>query len=580
MYNTHMAKDTTGRNSRSTSKKSSTALDESFIDAPRRSVSRDSADVTDAEREAAERRRRAARLAAQKKRKKKRRTLILVLLFFLFAVALLVWAIIMLVGSCHDGDSPIALDTPQQVTTLDENATLPRGVTINGAAVGETTVAAARATVAAALENTLNSVAIQLNGDGIAATLTRTELGLSYDLDTALLTALNARGSAKTVSVPIAINEETARNALIALNDTIPNHAVNATFEVQFASSGAPTFVYTDGQNGMQLDYTAILASVNEAIAGGQYQTVIAPQVTISEPDITTEDLKAITSLRAAFTTEYKYRRTSSMTDDDVANAEARDVNITKAANIINDMDDKNKDGQVGTVIKPGDTFSFNDTTGKRSSANGWAEAKAVYDGSYRKETGGGVCQVTTTMFNALLRGGLFDITHREHSIPSDYVELGFDATVDYGTIDFKFRNDTDHDLYLFVYITQSSRSKYWKDIHVELYGEALPEGVEYRCSSVEEQHIVANSPEIIEDKKLPAGDEVITRNPHDKYVITISVDKFVNGQREENMFKYTTSKYELIQQQIRIGTSVAPTETPKEEPAPEAATPPLEGGG
>lgn len=562
MYNSGMTKVGSGKSPRAASKKGAGGLDESFVDAPRRSAPSWDTD----EQEAAERRRRAARLAAKKKKQKQQRTLALVLLFFLFAVGLLVWAVIMLLDNCKE-TAPDVPDAPQQITTLDESALLPNNAAVHGVSVGGMTVGQARAAVASALEGTLNSVAIRLEGEGIATTLTRAELGLYYDLDAALLAEMNKRTGKQDVA--ILANEGTLKDALYALNETIPNHAVNATFEITYDSDGAPTFVYTDGQNGMQLDYAAISASVTEAIAAGQYQAVIAPKVAISEPDVTTADLKARTSLRASFTTEYKYRRTSSMSDDDVANAEARHENITKAAQIVN-----------GTVLKPGETFSFNDATGKRSGANGWKEAKAVYDGSYRKETGGGVCQITTTMFNALLRGGLFDISHREHSIPSDYVEMGFDATVDYGTIDFKFENDTEHNLYIFTYVTQSSSSKYWKIIHVDIYGEALPEGVEYRCRSIERDHIAADTPEIIEDRKMPEGEKVVTRNPHDKYVVSIFVDKYVNGEKVETPFEYTTSKYELIQEQIRVGTSVAPTEVPPEPedtPPPPADPPPTD---
>lgn len=126
-------------------------------------------------------------------------------------------------------------------------------------------------------------------------------------------------------------------------------------------------------------------------------------------------------SLLSAFTTQF---------DPSDAN---RTANIRIAAKALD-----------GLVIEPGGLFSFNRTVGPRIEAFGYKEAPVIIDGELVPDIGGGVCQVSTTLYNAVLLAGLKVNTRIAHSIPSAYVPLGRDATVAYDYIDFKFENNTD----------------------------------------------------------------------------------------------------------------------------------------
>lgn len=97
-----------------------------------------------------------------------------------------------------------------------------------------------------------------------------------------------------------------------------------------------------------------------------------------------------------------------------------------------------------GIVVHPGKEFSFNGSVGSRSESRGYQNAPVIVDGEYQDGIGGGVCQVSTTLFNAALLANL-EITQRyAHSKPTGYVPDGMDATVYYGVLDFKFRNNYD----------------------------------------------------------------------------------------------------------------------------------------
>lgn len=100
-------------------------------------------------------------------------------------------------------------------------------------------------------------------------------------------------------------------------------------------------------------------------------------------------------------------------------------------------------------IIRPGETFSFNDTVGPREPRTGYKDAYVIVNGEYVQGTGGGVCQVSSTLYNAVLLGNLGVVERVPHAVTVSYVPTGQDATVNYPNIDFKFKNDTASLVYL-----------------------------------------------------------------------------------------------------------------------------------
>ena len=97
------------------------------------------------------------------------------------------------------------------------------------------------------------------------------------------------------------------------------------------------------------------------------------------------------------------------------------------------------------TILNPGDTFSFNEIVGQPTSEKGYQEATVIIDGEHEKGIGGGNCQVSSTLYNAVLDVPYLTIIERnEHGLPVTYVPKGQDAAVSYGSLDLKFRNDGD----------------------------------------------------------------------------------------------------------------------------------------
>ncbi len=157
----------------------------------------------------------------------------------------------------------------------------------------------------------------------------------------------------------------------------------------------------------------------------------------VAEPHVTTRDARRlrIREKVSSFTTYFPY-------------AEYRNTNIGRAAEIVD-----------GTVLKPGETFSLNRTVGERTRRNGFTEGFIISDGIYKEDLGGGVSQLATTLFNAMYFAGLADVEHKPHSFYIDRYPVGREATVAWGSVDLRFRNDTRYGVLVHAHVTPSTPS-------------------------------------------------------------------------------------------------------------------------
>ena len=211
-----------------------------------------------------------------------------------------------------------------------------------------------------------------------------------------------------------------------------------------------PYAVYPSS-NGLDFDI-----SIDEA-----KQMVSTPQDTYTiplktlYPDVTTNEIgrEAFPDLLATYSTSYASSNAN------------RSTNIALAASKIN-----------GTVLMPGEEFSFNGTVGKRTAAAGFKTATVYSNGQVTTDYGGGICQVSSTLYNSVLRANL-EITNRvNHTFTVGYVPIGLDATVSWGAPDFKFKNSRSYPVKI-VATTSNKR------LTISVYG--LKEDVEYEVELV-----------------------------------------------------------------------------------------------
>jgi len=261
------------------------------------------------------------------------------------------------------------------------------------------------------------------------------------------LLALPAGGS-----TGVSIAGRQAEEYLKRLSGAVSRKPQDARFQV----TATGKIVIRPSAPGLQLDFPATATAIAAAAFSTDRRTAKLV-VRVAEPERTTEMAKTmgITGVVSSYTTTY-------------GGTPGRLNNVQVVAKLID-----------GALIKPGGTFSFNGTTGERTAAKGFQEAPVIINGELQNGLGGGICQVSTTVFNAAFDGGLPINARTNHALYIDHYPLGRDATVNYPDLDLRFSNDTDHWLLLRTFVGAGS-------LTVNLYGTPLDRRVESTTAPLE----------------------------------------------------------------------------------------------
>ena len=493
-----------------------------------------------------------AKRASARRAKQRKRKLILMGMS-LFFLALIVVAIVVLVNSCSD-TAPVDLASGK----------FRSGVGINGMDVSGKTVDEVRPQLESNESTMLERIAITLSSTEINATVTGPEMGASSNLNEVIEQAMNG-GANQSYSTTISIDDAALSARIGEINQTTSKPPVEASVTMDFSSSGKPTPQYVEGTPGYGLDVASTVELIKQAIAAGQYQTTLTPTLTTIQPSNTIADIQANFSQIAKFTTTYDYKGTAEDTEDQRAVIPNRAFNVEKAADAINKRE-----------VKPGEEFSFNDIVGDRTEGNGWMLANGIFGGDrLTKQYGGGVCQVSTTLYNAVLQVFPYVeiIERHSHSIPSTYVDMGLDATVDTNHIDFMFKNKSDHSLFIYSYYANNKMAKSRKrDLTVVIYGAALPAGHEYKTRTVVVSEELPGPDVITESSKRFVGDDAILAEPHSKFIVQIFIDHYVDGKVVEQLY-WGEDTYPGNPLKKVVGTKPTPTPIPSPTPTPSPTT-------
>jgi len=485
----------------------------------------------------------------QKKKKKKKRTNRR--LGYLTAAIFVVFIIAMLVVFIPKNNER---NTNSDFSVENSSAKFADGIVINGVSVEGKTQSEAKKVVEKALEEQLSQIQITLKIGSNSWPISYPDLKISTNLDKTLNNAIKVKNS--NDDLVFSVEYTVDRNALQSwissnLEQEINAEAINPYATATLDENHKPVFEFHDGTAGRKMNVSATVDDIAALIEAGHFQKSVDVKYDEIAPDYSLEYIKQNTEFIAQYTTTF-----SNAKDEVTQN---RVFNIKKASDIIN-----------GIVVLPGVEWSFNDTEGPRTYELGWKGANGISGGdTYTIQAGGGICQVSTTLYNALLCGDIEITERRKHSIPSSYVEKGLDATVDTSGIDLKFRNDTQAPLYIFSYLSQNPKSSRRMDITVMIYGTPLEEGVTYKTRGViVEQAPLDEMPVYKEDPNIPIGYQLTTTAPRDRIIADAFQDKYVNGKLVEENYLYTDT-YRGNIAKISIGTG-----DPALVPIPDGAEP------
>lgn len=254
--------------------------------------------------------------------------------------------------------------------------------------------------------------------------------------------------------------------------------AKNGSISSYDASSDS--FTFAGEQTGIAINEEQLKSDIQSALSAKQFDKVITVSASEVQPEYSTAAAKQ------------KYKTIGTYTTNTTSNSK-RNTNIRLAAEALN-----------GTIVGPGQEVSFNDTVGQRTEAKGYQGAAAYNNGEVVQEIGGGVCQVSTTLYNAALKAGMKISMRRSHTFEPSYVTPGMDATVSWGGPDFRFINTSSSAIGI-----KASYSN--QTVTVSIYGvPVLEDGVTYSLEATKTETFDLPEPQYEEDQTLQPGQEVV----------------------------------------------------------------------
>ena len=254
--------------------------------------------------------------------------------------------------------------------------------------------------------------------------------------------------------------------------------------QIVFNPNESNMFSITESKNGLIVDKTLLQEEINSAISQNGNQIIQIPLTEVIPKIDVNEYLEKIT-LRSRYSTNYK------------KSSVQRKSNIKKALSCFN-----------GMIVEPDEEISFNSTTGPRTAENGYKNANIIFNGNYVPGVGGGVCQASTTLYNALILADIDILDVKHHTLPASYVPLSFDAMVSEGYSDLVFKNTLPTPIYIKAYGTDENAI-------VEIYGQPFEDGLEIKTRSELISVIAHSGDEIITDKNSQYSDKVLYKGEY-----------------------------------------------------------------
>ena len=343
--------------------------------------------------------------------------------------------------------------------------------------------------------------------------------------------------SGEEIKATYGLRGERARDLLGAIARVVDRDAIRASWD--FDNDRA-----IPHRTGLRLDIEASLQRLHDALLSGAQETPLIIHEDL--PAASTDNLGDFTpSVRMAFfKTKYKNKRN-------------RTTNLRLASAAIN-----------GTILMPGESFSYNATVGPRTEARGYKEAPVIVQGEMVEGMGGGACQVSSTLYAASLFAGL-DIPQRSnHSLPSNYIEKGFDAVVAWPNLDLRLRNSYDSPVVLRMYLRDGS-------VYAEILGTKTPHRVVVRRELAEKFSFNA---QVEVTTELEEGEVKVKQRGGSGYRVTrgrivwrddkehfeaLPVDVYKSRQRRVRIGPNTL--YPLVEEEEVIDPTAPPDDSPKD---------------
>ena len=319
------------------------------------------------------------------------------------------------------------------IAPADKDKKIHKNITIENISVGKLT----KEEAVNILEKTYPLDNFNINYNNESWTIKPEDIELSFHIEERVDEALNYTRSKSiwnnikrkgklninkpyNIKIKATYNEVKLSKQLEKIYEKVNVEAVDATFYVE--PSGE--IKRSESKEGRDVDISKLKDDIYNMINKKKIKDINLPVLTLY-PKTSTKQVKSINSILGQFSTSFN-------------DSTSRGSNIHVAGESTSDV-----------LLMPGETFSYNKKTGARNWVNGYQSAPIIVGGRVVNGEGGGVCQVSTTIYNAALLSGLTIDEVHNHSLPSRYAPRGRDATVSYGYTDLKFTNPYTHPVYI-----------------------------------------------------------------------------------------------------------------------------------
>lgn len=414
------------------------------------------------------------------------------------------------------------------------------GIYIENVDIGGLTVVEANEKVEESLKNVLSNEKVILKYKDNSWKLNSEDIGMKYDFLKAVNDAylIGRRGNffdrintmvdllkePHNVSLKTSIDMKKVNEILNVIEKDINRPSVDATIKRENEQ-----FIISKETIGIRLNKEKTAEKISSALLNSNFYDIakIDIEVETVTPKYTSDMLSRIQHPLGSYTTKFNLR------------SRGRSYNVKLASDSIN-----------AKVFLPGEIFSFNDVVGPRDVKNGYKNAPVIFKGELVDGIGGGVCQVSSTLYNTVLYSQLGIIERTNHSIPSTYVPIGLDATVSYGVLDFKFQNTTDAPIYIESIINKNR-------ITVNIFGEKNSNKEVKLTSRIDK--VIKRDTEIVFDENMFLNEEVIEDKGRDGYRVSSYIHIYEDGKLIDK--KLISKDYYRPRKQIKKKGTKKPVE-------------------
>lgn len=361
----------------------------------------------------------------------------------------------------------------------------------------------------------LNEIAYSFLTDGAIEMAYR--IGREGNIFNRLMTIYKVRGDKVNIHIANKFNRKALKSKLESIKNEIDQKEANASVLFKNGKVNINKEVI-----GKSLDVDKNLEMIENILMERNFSP-IELKVDNVIPRIQYHQLSQIGDVLSSFSTSFNTQKTD------------RSYNIKLACDRIDN-----------TLLLPGDEFSMDKALGPRSISNGYRNAPVIIQGNYLEGVGGGVCQVTTTLYVAVLKSKLEIVERRPHSMSLSYVQPGQDATISEGYIDFRFKNNKDYPILISAQVSGGS-------IVIKIVGKKEEGSYTVKLKSVVVKEILPEKDLVLVDPTVPDGQVVVDKSAVKGRKVVVYRETYDENNKLIEREKVSEDIYKAVRGVIRV---------------------------